>query len=164
MRNIIIACFILIIGAGCISYYNTPKGEFKGSLDIRWVENDYFLFLPNKNDPLIFERANGEKIQPKAFCTDGGSIPQFLWGLKNLSPWGYAPAYIIHDWMFRTNRCKYETYTFKNSVSVMEESLKTLMEENKKTRSYFVFKSITAAISSDIAKNLWKNGDCKALQ
>jgi hypothetical protein len=39
-------------------------------------------------------------IVPETMYTDGGSVPQILWGIPGLSPWALGPAYIIHDWIF----------------------------------------------------------------
>ena len=42
--------FIAVVVAGCASkpYRETQEGKFSGALDVRWVHNDYFLFLPDK--------------------------------------------------------------------------------------------------------------------
>ena len=158
----LIACLV-----GCASqpYRETPSAKFSGALDVRWVKNDYFLFLPNKDDPLTLVRENGTSIRPGRMYTDGGSIPRFLWGIKGYSPWGYAPAYIVHDWLFEAHQCNQapdNTYTLSDSVSVMAESLKAVMEANPEVRNYFVFDSVVAAISSPIAERLWDKGICKS--
>ncbi len=65
--------------SGCATplYRETPQGNFTGALDVRWVKNDYFLFLPDKDDPFTFKRSNGTAIRPGPMYTDGGSIPMF---------------------------------------------------------------------------------------
>jgi hypothetical protein len=76
--------------------------------------------------------------------TDGGSIPRFLWGVKGYSPWSYAPAYIVHDWLFEAHHCGYtpdNRYSFEDSVAVLAEGLKAVMEQNLEVRDYFVFDS-----------------------
>jgi hypothetical protein len=74
--------FILVVTGltGCVTplYRETHQGAFTGALDVRWVKNDYFLFLPDKDDPLTFKRPNGTAIRPGPMYTDGGSIPRFL--------------------------------------------------------------------------------------
>ena len=88
-------------GCGYVQYQTTDQGEFGGKLEVRWIEPNNFLFIPAENDPFYFSRKkDGRRIQPKAMYTDGGSIPQLIWGVPGYSPWGYAPAYIIHDWIF----------------------------------------------------------------
>lgn len=150
---------------GCASqlYRDTPESRLTGKLDVRWVENDYFLFVPNISDPLRIERTGKDAIQPGFMYTDGGSIPRALWGVEGLSPWGYAPAYIVHDWLFEAHRCGYvpdDRYTFDDSVDVLAEALKAIMEDNPKVRNYFIFDSVVAAVGSPIAKKLWNEGKC----
>ena len=77
---------------------------------------------------------------------------------------GYAPAYIVHDWLFVAQHCGYEPdnqHTFGDAVAVIAEGLKAVMEANTEVRNYFVFDSVVAAVGSPIAKRLWKNGSCK---
>lgn len=166
VRLILLAFFILIF-TGCASqeYKQTGEGSFSGALDVRWVKNDYFVFIPNKDNPLTFTRPNGQIIRPGTMYTDGGSIPRLLWGVKGYSPWGYAPAYIMHDWLFQAKHCGYKPYNqykFEDSVDVMAETLKAVMENDTEVRNYFVFDSIVASIASPIAKQLWDKGTCNA--
>lgn len=164
MKHILILFGLLNLVA-CPSnlYRKTPDAELKGYIDVRWVENDYFFFVPNKEKPFRLIRTDGKTIQPGLMYTDGGSIPRILWGVKGLSPWGHAPAYIAHDWLFEAKHCgypPYDGYSFQDSVDVLAEALKAAMESNPKTRNYFIFDSIVTAVSSPIAKNLWENGKC----
>ena len=161
-----ILLLITIVVSGCASqtYRETQASKFTGALDVRWVKNDYFLFLPNKDHPFMLIRANGQSIRPGPMYTDGGSIPRFLWGIEGYSPWGYAPAYIVHDWLFEAHHCGYEPdnpHTFNDSVAVIAEGLKAVMEANTEVRNYFVFDSVVAAVRSPIAKRLWQDGSCK---
>lgn len=160
-----LALFFLIFLPSCASdlYKKTPDGKFSGTLDVRWVKNDYFVFIPNEKEPLTFTRKDGAKITPKKMYTDGGSIPMFLWGVKGFSPWGYAPAYIVHDWLFEAQHCGYEPdnkFSFDDSVSLMAEAMKAVMETSPEVRSYFVFDSVVTAIGSPIAEKLWYKGNC----
>lgn len=153
--------------AGCASqpYRDTAPAKLTGALDVRWVKNDYFLFLPNKDEPFALLRSSGTKIQPGPMYTDGGSIPRFLWGVEGYSPWGYAPAYNVHDWLFEAQHCGYEPdnkYTFEDSVKLMAESLKAVMEAAPEIRNYFVFDSVVGAVGSPIARRLWEKGSCNA--
>lgn len=160
---------LVLIGlalAGCASqpYRDTAPARLTGALDVRWVQNDDFLFLPDKDEPFTLTRADGTRIQPGPMYTDGGSIPRFLWGIEGYSPWGYAPAYIIHDWLFVAQHCSYapdNKYTFEDSVKVMAESLKAVMEAAPEVRNYFVFDSVVGAVGSPIARRLWEKGSCE---
>ncbi|MCE6977272.1 DUF1353 domain-containing protein [Pseudomonas frederiksbergensis] len=166
MRFLILILLVFTLEACApMSYRKTDEGRFNGALDVRWIKNDYFLFVPSKDDPFRFTRANGEVIRPGPMYTDGGSIPRFLWGVNGYSPWGYAPAYIIHDWLFVAHECGYsgyKDYSFKNTHIVLAEGLKAVMEASPEIRSYFVFESVVAAVSSPIAKRLWDQGECNA--
>lgn len=163
----IISIFLTVFAlSGCmsISYKETNAGKFVGDLDVRWNKNDHFIFIPNQNNPLKFIRKDGSEIKPEIMYTDGGSIPRVLWGVNGFSPWGYAPAYMIHDWLFEAQHCGHspdKNYKFKDSVSIMAESLKTIMEEEPKVKNNFVFTSIVSAVSTSIAEKLWVKGKCK---
>lgn len=161
---VLLLLVLALIGCTTQLYRETPQGTFTGALDVRWVKNDYFLFLPDKDDPFTFVRSDGTTIRPGPMYTDGGSIPRFLWGVEGYSPWGYAPAYIVHDWLFEAHHCGYapdHQYAFADSVAVMAESLKAIMEASSEVRDYFVFDSVVAAVGSPIAKRIWEKGSCK---
>jgi hypothetical protein len=165
MRRLSLVTVVLVL-AGCASqpYRDTTSAKLTGALDVRWVKNDYFLFLPNKDEPFTLLRSNGTKIQPGPMYTDGGSIPRFLWGIQGYSPWGYAPAYIVHDWLFEAQHCGYEPdnkYTFEDSVKVMAEGLKAVMEAAPEVKNYFVFDTVVGTVGSPIARRLWEKGSCK---
>lgn len=154
----------MMSGCATLSYRNTPSANFSGDVDVRWVENDYFLFIPSKNNPLKLIRSDGSHIRPGLMFTDGGSIPRYFWGVKGFSPWGYAPAYMIHDWMFQAHQCQVEPdnkYSFSDSIQVIAEALKASMEAHPSSRDYFVFDAIVGAIGSPIAEKVWNKGICK---
>lgn len=164
INRVLILCILALLGS-CASpgYKETASASFSGKLDVRWVENNYFLFVPNQVSPLTLTRANGTKITPGLMFTDGGSIPRMFWGVKGYSPWGYAPAYMVHDWLFAKEHCKDHPdadYSFDDSVTIMAESIKAIMEGNTKVRNYFVFDTVVEAIASPIAKRVWVKGKC----
>lgn len=37
--------------------------------------------------------------------TDGGSISRIAQVFRGLNPWGYAPSYMIHEWVFTAHHC-----------------------------------------------------------
>lgn len=169
MKNIFASVLSASLLAGCASvkYSETPQATFSGALDVRWIKNDYFLFVPDPADPFTITRKSGQKIQPGRMYTDGGSIPRFLWGVKGLSPWGYAPAYIAHDWVFTVHQCgldpprNSQPFSFEDSIAIMAESLKAVMENDRDARDYFVFDSVVQGVASPIAFRLWNGGSCK---
>ena len=62
MKTKVVAMVILFLFLSACSahkiYENTAEGEFKGVVQIRWLEPDLFLFVPKKDDPLRFITSN----------------------------------------------------------------------------------------------------------
>ena len=145
-------------------FYDTVKpGKLEGKLIVQWVEPDVFLFLPDTKNPLSFTRADGSKIVPGKMLTDGGSIPRPIWILRSYSPWGYAPAFIVHDWLFEQKHCKYEghtKYTVSDAALIMAEVMKTMMEVKKVEVDRLTVWSMHTAVNSPIAVTLWEQGKC----
>lgn len=155
--------------AGCsdVNYQQTSAGELKGKLVIEWINQDEFLFIPDPNAPLTFTRANKEVIKPEAMFTDGGTVPVALRAVKSYSPWGYAPAFIVHDWLFTIKQCKlmgHEKLTLDDSATILAEVLKTVMENPKfGGPNKLVHYSMYEAVRSNVAKDYWDNGKCTTL-
>jgi hypothetical protein len=111
----IVALALMLTGCITADYLRTPAGHFKGSVFVMWVGegNEYgdgnFVFVPDPRDRLRFTRHNpqshGAVIEPGIMYTDAGSIPKIAQVFKGFSPWGYAPAYMIHDWLFVGRHC-----------------------------------------------------------
>jgi hypothetical protein len=167
--------FLAIMGlglavAGCDNpfsgwYYDrTDVGSLKGKLVVEWVDQDKFIFVPDAQDPLTFVRKNNETIRPQTMYTDGGSIPAPLRALKSYSPWGYAPAFIIHDWLFVMKHCKisgYESYDLDKAAAVMAEVMKTVMENPKYGGpNKLVHYSMYEGVRTKTAREYWENGKC----
>lgn len=148
-------------------YSKVQNGRFSGRLSVTWDGMDEFVFLPDPASPLTFVRHDGAEIIPRKMYTDGGSIPRLLRGAKKYSSWGYAPAFIVHDWLFTAKKCKHSTdvdWQFPETAWVMAEAIKTLMEvgyinfkgEVKKIeKSEDTLFLMFLAVSSPIAKRLW---------
>lgn len=146
-------------------YDQTATGDLKGRLVIEWIDQDKFIFIPDPENPLRFTRQNAEVIQPNQMYTDGGSIPAPLRAIKSYSPWGYAPAFIIHDWLFTMKHCKvpgYEAYDLDKAATVMAEAMKTVMENPKYGGpNKLVHYSMYEAVRSKTAADYWDNGSCE---
>lgn len=131
---------------------------------VQWIEADQFVFVPDTEKPLTFTRHNREAITPGAMYTDGGSIPRALWALRSYSPWGYAPAYIVHDWLFEMKHCAlpgHERYDVDEAAWVLAEVIKTMLEkEGPQPTDKLALYSIFEAVRSPIAADLWAHGDC----
>lgn len=159
-----------LILTGCTDWFygrhydRTVPGELKGKLVVEWVSQDNFLFIPDPQNPLTFQRKNNEVIQPARMYTDGGSMPAALRVIKSYSPWGYAPAFIVHDWLFVMQHCKvpgYENYDLDKAATIMAEVMKTIMENPKYGGpNKLVHYSMYEAVRSKAAANHWENGKC----
>lgn len=112
-------------------YARLGTGVFTGRPTVQWNGMDTFVFLEDRTAPFKYKTASGRIIQPKSIPTDGGSTPRLLHGLKNFSPWGYGPAYIIHDWLFaahRKNLSPDNDWQFEDTATSLAECIRTLME------------------------------------
>ena len=137
-----IAILVLCSLSSCAGtrFYSTVEGhgKLRGRPCIEWVKPDRFVYDQHKNGSFAFVRPNGEIIQPGSIETDGGSIPRFLWMQKGFSPWTYAPAYLIHDWMYEAHRRKVPAgrgangtplyYSKEQADWIMAEVIKCQME------------------------------------
>lgn len=77
-------------------YPDFSVGKFEGEPFLVWVQPNIFRMEPQPK-PFRFIRSDGEVIEPGKMFTGGGSIPRALWFVKDLSPWAYAPAFLVHD-------------------------------------------------------------------
>jgi hypothetical protein len=145
-------------------YALTPPGTLTGSLTIRWYRPDLFVYTPDPAAPLRFTRSTGEIVQPLEMYTDGGSIPRLLWVFRNYSPWGYGPAFVIHDWLFHLHNCQlqgYPAYSLTDAAKVMSEVMKTLMRQpgfdyGSALSMYLMY----LAVRSPPAQRAWDHGPC----
>jgi hypothetical protein len=159
--------FVVLLLNGCTSlfYEETKPGELRGKLIVQWIEHDEFIFEPDRENPLTFTRHDQTMITPQRFYTDGGSIPRPLWAFRSYSPWGYAPAFIMHDWLFDMHQCQlpgHENYDAEEAAWIMAEVMKTMMEENEVLQSdKLVVYTMFEAVRSPIARKLWDNGACE---
>lgn len=157
---------LVFLQPGCAStkYTEVSAGKLEGKLVVQWLEPDVFLFLPDTQKPLRFTRSNGDVIQPGRMLTDGGSIPRPLWILRNYSPWGYAPAFIVHDWLFDMKHCSlpgHERYNHHIAATVMAEVMKTMMVGGKVAVDEPTLNSMYLAVNSPIAEAAWNKGKCE---
>jgi hypothetical protein len=180
-----VAAFGLTLG-GCVmvDFLHTPPGQFTGSVFVMWVGegnaagDGNFLFVPDPRDPLIFHRADpnshGKIIQPGLMYTDGGSIPKVAQVFNGLSPWGYAPAYMIHDWLFVGRHClvdgepgnrfdQIRDVNFADSATILAEAIQALVASNQVKEEDIAGETITGAVGSVVAKNMWdQKGACES--
>jgi hypothetical protein len=167
---------LAICCAACatIDYDTTKQGVLSGNLFVMWVGEDKFVFAPDPASPLTFQNAT-RKIRPGIMYTDGGSIPKLAQPLGGFSPWGYAPAYMIHDWIFVGHHCVVDgkndgrfndvkDVEFHESATILAEVIKTLIESKQVPRHDLAFSAISNSVDSFVARNLWdKPGACETI-
>jgi hypothetical protein len=166
MVTIVGAALLLLSGCIPVAYDDVPVGRFEGVIELRWLFENHFLYTPHPEAPFRFIRANGEVIQPGPMVTDGGSVPPFFWGEASLNPWTYAPAYLLHDWLFRGYVCGYlpaDAYTFRDTALIMAEALKTQMETNPRSFNRTAYDLIAASTAGPAARFVYRNNECQPL-
>ena len=93
--------------------------------------------------------------------TDGGSVPRAFQVFKNYSPWGYAPAFIMHDWLFTMKYCDMPGYSsLEEAADIMSEVVKTMMVKLG-TVDTFALYTMDRAVRSPIARQVYESGKCK---
>ena len=186
--RMIFACLLTLTLGACavFTYDSTAPGRLKGQLLVIWVGEDRFVYWPTTKDPLTFTLAPALQsklgittIRPGLMYTDGGSIPRALRAFDGFSPWGYGPAYIMHDWIFAAHHClvqgnpdpkepeeyhKVKRFTFGDSAELLAEVMKTLMVDQKVRTKPEVFNAISFGVNSVVAKNLWDSTDPKSCE
>ncbi|OYU40324.1 MAG: hypothetical protein CFE33_07275 [Pseudorhodobacter sp. PARRP1] len=173
---------IALAGCGAGHYAEAPVGKLSGTVLVMWVgesqagEGDgRFVYVPSAT-PLRFQRTNPDAtlttIEPEMMYTDGGSIPALAQVFKGFSPWGYAPAYILHDWLFVARKCvndgmadpeqaKVAQMPFGESAEVAAEVIKTLITTNTVAPNDVAPGLITAAVAGPVARERWnQKGAC----
>ncbi|MEM9318806.1 MAG: DUF1353 domain-containing protein [Pseudomonadota bacterium] len=187
MRNAVLLLSIWLL-AGCaarVNFNETAPGEFSGRLHVVWVGSGEdpgedlsgdgrFIYIPEPSRELTFRRPDGVVIQPEPFYTDGGSVPRIATVVPGLSPWGYGPAYIIHDWIFIAKNCltdndetelerAVEGMDFDDSVEIMAEAIQALMQQDLVSAARAdAAQIITDAVSTNISRRLWEQpGRCE---
>lgn len=184
MKKAMSVLFFLLSGCGYVNYAELPAGRFDGTLFVMWVGegNDLagdgrFVFVPMPRDPLVFSRKNPDatvtRIEPQIMYTDGGSIPRLAQPLRGLSPWGYAPGYMVHDWLFVAKHCNTDgmantaekqiaAMPFVESAEILGEAIKTLIAEKKVQPDDVAPFAISTAVAGPVARALWeREGACR---
>lgn len=157
---------ILTAFLGDALYERLGTGSFVGRPTVQWNGMDSFLFLEDPATPFAFRTASGRIIRPRGIPTDGGSTPRLLHGLKNFSPWGYGPAYIIHDWLFAAHRKSLapdNDWSFEETATALAECIKTLMAvgfqaansttqklEKAEDTLYLIYQAVRSSFALDI--------------
>lgn len=165
MRSIAVLLSASVAISACgKKYEDFETGEFQGRLIVEWYDDDAFVYRPDPDDPLTFTRFDKTPFTPETFTTDGGSIPRPVRALKHYSPWGYAKAYIIHDWIFAEHRCgRLPEVDFQLSADILSEGIKTMIEDDAASTptEHRVLETVDAVVRSEITKAIWNDGKCE---
>jgi len=126
--------------------------------------------VPNPRDPLRFTRAEGQGsvrvLAPEMMYTDGGSTPRAAQLLNGLNPWGYAPAYMVHDWLFVARHCLTDgtptpsertvaDMEFRESAEIIAEAIKTLVAAGRVREADVAPRVISGAVAGPISYRRW---------
>ncbi|MEO8530161.1 MAG: hypothetical protein ABI459_02980 [Deltaproteobacteria bacterium] len=185
MKHLITMLFLTVLSAcGSVDYPNRPAGQFQGQVFLMWVDDGgpdgqgVFLFIPNPHDPFRFTRAAAgqfQTIEPAMIYTDGGSVPKLAQAFRGFSPWGYGPAYILHDWLFAARKCSnagqsdlgltgIETMPFQTSADILAEAIKTLIAERRVSPDDVAPHLISAAVAGPASNAIWtRDVTCSAV-
>jgi len=141
-----------------------PEGDLKGIVTIEWDKQDNFIYRPDPSPTrrLSFQpyawRGSDKRITPTRMYTDGGSIPRFFWNVPGLSPWGFGPAYVIHDYIFAVHRCGWPDpvvaqITFEDSAEILAEIGAALIRANLIRND--ALNAIVWGVRTRYARDLW---------
>jgi len=183
MRKLLV--LLALAGCGFVDYKAAPVGKFEGALFVMWVDESQrglgdgsFVFVPTA-DPLRFTRgAKGtvQVIEPAMMYTDGGSIPQMAQAMNGFSPWGYAPAYMVHDWLFVARKCALDGQAtpeeavvaempFIESAEIAAEAIKSLIAAGKVQPNDVAPQAISYVVAGPVSRQLWnKKGGCQRIK
>jgi hypothetical protein len=188
MFRVAFAIALSCLVAGCASpFFEAGLGRMNKPVDTVWVGADKFIYVPGpEKRNFVFETANGRIIAPGLMYTDGGSIPRIAQVFKAFSPWGFGPAYIVHDWVFYAQHCyvdrfekdkhlyedakrfadvygygDYETVGFHESARILAEVVKTMIDREEVKPYNVPAALISSAVDSVFAMALWNEvGAC----
>lgn len=179
LTSLLLAC---LSACGVVDYDTAPEGEFTGSLLVMWVGeggpagDGRFVYVPSPSAPLTFQRkapdGSVQAITPGIMYTDGGSIPRQAQLFSGFSPWGYAPAYMVHDWVFVARHClndgtpdethlPYADMTFHESAEIIAEAIKTLIRSGRVKERDVAPRVISGTVAGPISYQRWVvKGEC----
>jgi hypothetical protein len=176
MRWFIFLLLGFFASCGFVNYDDTIPGEFDGSLLVMWVGeggpsgDGRFVYVPSPTRPLTFKRhapdATVTTITPGFMYTDGGSIPRQAQVFEGFSPWGYAPAYMVHDWIFVARHCltdgdaapeheQLAAMDFGESANVMAEAIKALIASGRVKENDVAPRVISGVVAGPFSHQRW---------
>ncbi len=172
--RLIAIALTLVLGACAINYPTVGLGRLGGRVLTMWVGENDFVYVPAPGAAFYFETSRTDSaIQPGLMYTDGGSIPRLAQALKGFSPWGFGPAYVIHDWIFFGRHCIVDgqddkrfndirNISFDQSALILAEAIRTLVDYGQVPQQIFAADVISNAVDTTVARQLWdQTGACR---
>jgi len=184
---LVLLTFVLVACANPRIDLDDP-GSLEGVLMVFWVGEDNFVYYPYNKNPLTYHlpkslqaRLGGIKtIRPGLHYNDGGSIPRAVRGVEGFSPWGYGPAYAVHDWLFAAHHCietdqrdlldkrdeeetaKVDRVDFRASADILAGVIAALVLEKRVPPRAVAPGAIYTAVDSVVARNIWEDENPKS--
>jgi len=183
VRILILTLLSVVSACGRVDYEAAPVGRFSGSLFVMWVDeggplgDGSFVYVPSPNARLTFKRGGAlpfDTIRPEMMYTDGGSIPKVAQLFEGFSPWGYAPAYMVHDWLYVARHCNLDgTATaeeqrmngmdFQTSADIIAEAIKTLVASDRISKNDVAPRVISSVVAGPVSREIWERSEaCEA--
>jgi hypothetical protein len=159
---------ILVMLAGCSAKATFQKapvtGQFHHDPHLAWIAPNTFLFYQAPDEaPFSFTthlrkeivdpsapgrgkyRWAEKTITPGTMITDGSSVPRNFWAVRGLSPWDFAQAAIIHDWLFEAHHRylagekgydDYKDITLDDAADIFAECIRVNMKLGAKRAAF----------------------------
>jgi hypothetical protein len=157
----------ILASCGSIPYEAIKPGGLRGRVLVMWVGYDDFVYIPSPAASFTFTTTRtGKVLQPGLMYTDGGSIPRIAQIFGGFSPWGFGPAYAVHDWIFFGRHCILDgedgpwfddvrDVSFDESALILAEAIKTLVDYGQVRENAIAGNAISNAVDSSVARVLW---------
>lgn len=145
-----------------------PVGRFEGRVGaFYWIAPDQFSYVPDQALPFAFIRANGERIAPREFTTDLGTVAALASIASScgyVSRTSHAPAWLPHDWDFEQHHKGVSVKSFEEANLTLAEAIKTMQEAGLCRRSLHDIINVYQAVMSPIARAMWGGKDHRSQQ
>ena len=179
MRHLILTLCLFGAACGPSRYVDAAADStLQGELLVMWLDDGgvaedrkgRFVFVPSPAKPLRLVRQDVDfpVIEPGRMQTDGGSIPAAAQVFRGLSPWSYAPAYILHDYLFLARACArtgqaqdaplpgIAEMPFETTGDILAETIKALQREGRVSKDDLAPLAISSAVNGSISRSKWE--------
>jgi hypothetical protein len=181
MRHLILTICLFAAGCGPSRYVEAAADStLEGELLVMWLDDGgeaenregRFVYVPSPANPLRLERQDEAYpvIEPTRMQTDGGSIPEVAQVFRGFAPWSYAPAYVMHDYLFQARACAregksevaplkgIENMKFETSGDILVETIKALKAQGRVSDDDLAPFAISSAVNGAVSRSKWEGG------